>query len=93
MAKLPRHGTIGKNHILSRSSTYRICFFICSKYDTFLKDYTISALFVYKRKRILHIKNIRPVLLSKAATGFTSRRPKNNLFAKNTPRLYSMYYG
>ena len=41
MAKLPRHGTIGKNHILSRSSTYRICFFICSKYDTFLKDFTI----------------------------------------------------
>ena len=40
MAKLPRHGTIGKNHISSRSSSYRICFFICSKYDTFLKDYS-----------------------------------------------------
>ena len=36
---------IGKNHILSRSSSYRICFFICSKYDTFLKDCITYVIF------------------------------------------------
>ena len=51
MAKLPRHGTIGKNHISSRSSSYRICFFICSKYDTFLKDFIISCLICDHSKR------------------------------------------
>ena len=39
-AKVPRLGTIGKNHIQSSLSLYKLFFFDCSESDTFLKNYT-----------------------------------------------------
>ena len=62
-AKVPRLGTIGKNHIQSRFNlSEESVLFFCSESDTFLRNY-ITIMYRSKVITIMRFRNIIPQFL------------------------------